>query len=291
MVQIVKVFGERNTGTRAAIRMLRQLPEVAQRIDPMVPVRGNDALEAAIRAQFRGQWRKLYLAAAGHDPSARATGNDPWKHSVPMLSDGMIAARMTALFMVRDPYSWALALARRPYHMKGPRPESFEGFLTRPWMSEPREGVEPVLASPVMLWSRKLAGYRSFIGQATCEGLGTAVLQFEHFIADPVAELTGALVQAGLQPSRALQQVSETKGRGTLAEKQAYYGRAEWLNLLTRSNVDVISAQINWDLAEQFGYRPLTSGDFPEELSPHWAAARDALLSRSHREGRAASAA
>ncbi|MEO1550949.1 MAG: hypothetical protein AAFR93_11040, partial [Pseudomonadota bacterium] len=157
MGALVKVFGERNTGTRAIIRMLRATKRVRLRCAPRGAAGADPALQAAIDAHFKGGWRKLYQAALAHAQDPEITPDDPWKHAAPQLTPMLIHAGVATLFAVRDPYSWALSMARRPYHMFGPRPESFQAFLTRPWMSAVREGVDPVLPSPLHLYCAKLA--------------------------------------------------------------------------------------------------------------------------------------
>ncbi|MEM9268219.1 MAG: hypothetical protein AAGA78_04710, partial [Pseudomonadota bacterium] len=162
----MKVFGERNTGTRAVIRMLRGQPGVSLRVSARRRPEKDMALEAAIETHFKGGWRKLYLSALAHDQDPEITTSDPWKHAAPKLTPALIHGNVRTLFTVRDPYSWALSMARRPYHMRGPRPESFEAFLTRPWMSAARERVPPVLPSPLHLYCAKLEAYQRYFMSA-----------------------------------------------------------------------------------------------------------------------------
>ncbi len=262
--QVIKVFGERNTGTRAVIGMLHQLDGLTRRVQPLV--RPDGALEAAIEGRFVGAWRKQYLDAMRDAASSR---NDPWKHACAELTPAMVEAKVSTIFMLRDPYSWFLALARHPYHMKGPASASLEDFADRPWMTERREGLPPLVASPIDLWTRKTRSYQQFAQDAYAVGLNCAFIGFEDFVADNVRALGGALTSLNI-PYDDLRPVEHNTKNDTVLpiELARYYSDGTWRGRLTAPLIRRLNDRIDWDLAARFGYERLEPADYPERLSP-----------------------
>ncbi|MHA3976558.1 hypothetical protein ACW9UR_02630 [Halovulum sp. GXIMD14794] len=265
---VVKIFGERNTGTRALGLMLRQLPGVTHRISGAVEVPGDGDLEAAIETQMRGAWRKLYLHALRDEAAARKAAADPWKHAVPRLTPAMIAARAGVVVMLRNPYSWLIGLARRPYHIKGPNAETLEGFIARPWMTEQREGLAAVVASPMDLWSAKAAAALDLPQKAEAEGLRCTLARFEAFVADPEGVARACAVALGLPEGEMEARERNTKpGEAGLVALQAYYAAELWRDWLTSGAVARINARLDRGLVEALGYAWLEPGDFPDRLA------------------------
>lgn len=268
MPPLVKVFGERNTGTRALLQMLRNSGDVTLRMAGA----GSEAEQSRraemanrISDQFTGAWRKLYLDALRDNEWHRSDPLLAWKHAAPAWHDSFAEQRASVIFMVRSPYSWALSMARRPYHIAGRRPESLEEFLTRPWLTQRRDNTDILLPDVMALWQAKLAAYRQFAGLAKASGVRTAILNFESFVADPVASARAALSDCGiashdLRPAR-----RNTKDKAqTLEEIQAYYAREGWRAGLSRRSVGLINARMDWELAVRFGYCRLPPEDFAE---------------------------
>ncbi|MHA3914268.1 hypothetical protein [Halovulum sp. GXIMD14793] len=266
---MIKVFGERNTGTRAVNAMLAGLDGLRRRLGAAPATDGS--LEAAIEARFTGGWRKQYLEALR---DTRITADDPWKHACAKLTPAMVEARVSTLFMLRDPYSWFLALARRPHHMKGPASDGLEAFADRPWITDRREGVPALVASPMDLWSLKLRSYLNFADDAYALGLRCAFLKFEDFVEDNTGSLQRALAHLHL-PDQGLKPIRRnTKGEGLSADDlAAYYRDKRWQARLTAPLVTRLNARIDWAVAERLGYTRLDPADFPDKLDPLLAAA------------------
>ncbi len=265
---IVKIFGERNTGTRALGVLLRQLPGVTNRVPGSRPTEAADgALEAAIETQMRGPWRKLYLHALRDEAEARLTTEDPWKHAVPRLTPAMIAARAGIVLMVRNPYSWLIGLARRPYHIKGPNADCLEDFAARPWMTERRERLAAVVASPVDLWAAKAAATLALPDRATAEGLSCQILRFEDFLPDPAGTTRACADALGLPEGKIVPRDRNTKpGEAGLSVLQDYYAAERWRGWLTRTAVARINARLDQQVVRELGYRMLDPDDFPQSL-------------------------
>jgi len=175
--------------------------------------------------------------------------------------------------MVRDPYSWLIALARRPYHMKGPNAASLEAFTQRPWMTERREGMPSVVASPLSLWSLKMAAVQDSVQQAAEAGLPSAVVRFEDFVQDPAGQATRVIAALGLPQTELAPQQDNTKpGAPSLVVLRTYYREEQWASWLTETAVARINDQMDWALAGQFGYQKRAPQDYPAEVSEEVAA-------------------
>ncbi len=292
----MKILGERNTGTRAMAALLRQVPDIGQRVRPrraVAPVDG--AIEAAIEEQMRGHWKRLYLHALRDEHSAQTGRDDPWKHALPRLTPGMIAAGVRTVIMLRDPYSWLLALARRPYHIKGPNADTLEAFAARPWMTERRERLPAVLSSPLDIWTRKARATLTYAQAAKDAGLPFATVRFEDFVQAPTDVAADAFRSLGLDPPPLKRRDANTKaGEASLAELQRYYRERHWLRRFSRETVARVNARVDWDAARALGYAPLDPQDFPERIAPDEAAAMAAemasLTALSHGKTGAAAA-
>lgn len=262
----VKVFGERNTGTRALLQMLRRSGEVSLRMagaGSVAEQRRRAELEARISEQFTGAWRKLYMDALRDNLRHRTDPLVTWKHAAPEWHQSFAEERANVIFMVRNPYSWALSMVRRPYHIAGRRPAGLEELLTRPWLTQRRDNTGILLPDVMALWHAKLDAYRRFAVQAKVHGVNTSVLNFEDFVADPVASATAALRNCGIASENLRLARRNTKdSEQRLSEIQAYYAREGWRADLTHASVAMINARMDWDLAGEFGYRRLPPEDF-----------------------------
>ncbi len=265
---VVKIFGERNTGTRALGALVRQVPNVTHRIRPRSEIPPFDgAVEAAIESQMRGHWRRLYLHALRDDQAATYAQDDPWKHALPRLTDSMIEARVKTLLLVRNPYSWLIGLARRPYHLKGPQAQTLDDFAARPWMTERREGLPAVLASPLDLWSRKMRGCLDYRTAAHEVGLPSKIIRFEAFVQNPKATAAMGLHDLGIQAQPLSDMPKNTKEKEPdLTVLQRYYTQELWRARLTRETVRRVNARVDWDVAGALDYQRLDPHDFPEVL-------------------------
>ncbi len=263
----IKVFGERNTGTRAVIRMIDAADGVSGAGHP--GVRRRDLapfreLGAKLSEEMTGPWRRVYREAV-RDTQDDALGVvGAWKHAAPRFGQDFVDYGVQVLFMVRNPYSWALSLHRRPYHFLGPRQDDLATFLAQPWLTMGRDRVDRILPSPMSLWSAKLEAYGRFERDAKAAGVATATLRFEDLVADPAAHLSTALSGLTGTTIEAAPLEEPTKQGGLDAEaRRDYYAREVWREKLTRPVVEIMNRWIDWDIASNLGYVRLSPEDFP----------------------------
>ena len=123
----IKVFGERNTGTRAVVRMLLDHKGVAP-VSPGYKKPDLDALATRINENLSGYHRELFNDALEDIRCSRLGGISAWKHAAPLVDESYAAKEASVLFLVRDPYSWIAAFFRNPYHARAPLPATLTAF-------------------------------------------------------------------------------------------------------------------------------------------------------------------
>lgn len=266
----IKVFGERNCATRAVIQMIDAAEGLCGAGHPGVPqkqLKKYVDMEEALEGVFSNPWLKIYREAIRDQKNAASGPIGVWKHTAPAFHADFKRHDVRVLFLVRNPYSWALSLYQRPYHHLGPRRKTFEEFLNVPWMTLGRDNLEKVLTSPVLLWTLKLQAYQRFMMDARNSETPYAVLNFEDFVIDPVAALTEAteVISGAVFKFQPLGESTKADGVKD-AERKAYYGNEQWRAKLTAGAVRLINTHIDWTIATEYGYARLNPRDFPAKL-------------------------
>ncbi len=255
----VKVFGERNTGTRAVIHMLLAHKEVTKGFaNAKMPE--IQRLENHINEKLEGYSKSLFMDALEDIRCSKLPAHSAWKHAAPIVDESYASKNASVLFLVRDPYSWIVALYRNPYHSRAPLPETLAAFIEQPWLTVKRENIAPILMSPIELWNLKLRAYRDFAAAAP---VPSAVLHFEAFVLDPVGELSGALQEFKI-PTKGLAEIEEpTKklGSGRRA-RQKYYRTKAWEKEISSEAARLINDCVDWDIAAYFGYHRRDPAEF-----------------------------
>ena len=226
--------------------------------DPTMP--DIDILRARIETSFKGFQRRLYRNALDDLRGSRLEGVSAWKHAAPTIDESYHENLVSVLFMVRDPYSWIGSLFRHPYHIRGPRLDTLEGFIQQPWLTMQRDNVDPVLHSPMMLWNEKLRAYLAFMDAAI---VPTTVLKFEDFVLDPVFALSASLARFGVS-GEGLEEVEEpTKVKGVDRKNRIeYYQSAAWKKAISPETANLINGFVDWDVAARFGYKLRAPSEF-----------------------------
>ena len=286
-LKLIKVFGERNTASRAVIRMIDAAPFLLEAGHPGVDeddLAKYDVMIDQVSSIYAGPWKRVYREAI-KDIRAQAMGPlGAWKHAAPDYDRTYKALNVSVLFLARNPYSWIQSLNRRPYHCMGRRQQNLEEFLVFPWLCLGRDNIDPILSSPMYLWSLKLAAYQRFRDRAAVDGVSSAVMRFEDFVQNPVLALNRALLSMDVESGGLRSFPEATKPEPHLTSgRKMYYLNEEWRNDLTSTAVSLINDMVDWSIADQFGYTKLDPADFPD--------IDDLEVSSSDRKGRPASAA
>lgn len=268
MTHLIRIFGERHTGTRAMIRMVLDTDglQLAREIEPADAETSVNGIDVdAIRDTLPQPWSQIYREALKDHIDAQRGPFSSWKHGTPSYHPDYKTKRVAALFAVRNPYSWAIALHRRPHHIIGARNLPLPEFLKRMWMTTQRDRTDPILATPLDLWNIKLRGFRQFQKDAESDGVATALIRFEPFVLSPVETFATALCALGIRDITPVHDATPTKRHGDPAtDRRTYYETEAWRDDLDPETVDFINAHIDWDLAAGCGYEQIDPNTLPE---------------------------
>ena len=243
MTTLIKIYGERNTGTNYVSELIalnlavRQVPGIipdgVRRIHQMLPGR---------------EWvRDLYFACTGWH-------NLGWKHG--LAREGLPRRRGLALVTItKNPYAWLLSLHRRPYHPTHPGALDFETFLATPWRTVGRDNMRRVtLESPIELWNAKNRSYLALAPGITLNAT------YERTIRDPQAFIDNVVDKFGarrLTASFRNHEVSTKDRTKDFGFYRDYYLNERWKDELTDTAIAAINRGLDRDLVSRFGYQVL----------------------------------
>jgi hypothetical protein len=237
----VKIYGERNTGTRYLAKLLvRNLDvELLDGAAPWVLRKLFGSNEAARDLYFRASYRR----------------NLGWKHAMaPSPEQLWRLAVEDVLFitLTKNPYAWLLSLHRRPYH--GHTAASFADFVQARWPAVGRENSPGGYANPVVLWNEKNRSYLN-LGRAAC----AHNLRYEDLVCDPETVIAGLAQAFDLPRKRAhFQNVDEStkpEPDKRFGDYRSYYLEERWRSKLDPTVLPLINAHLDEALMAHFGYQ------------------------------------
>ncbi len=262
-VAALKLYGERNTGTRALSEAIGANVEVAM----MRPsARGRIATLDAAVAERTGPMARVFphlrqrIREGVVDETSRpfvATGFG-WKHAAPpveiILADPRAA---TTLFVVvtKHPLFFLKSLYRRPHHdvvLRWPKP-SLSRFLRQPWQPVERDLIGPErLASPADLWTAKARAYRALLDAAP----HALHVRYEDFVADYGGTLDRVAKALGRPRAAWTRPDLSTKGDPLgFADYAGRYRLSEAARGFSASDLRFLAARMPEELVHSFGYR------------------------------------
>ena len=241
----VKLFGERNTGTRYLARLLEQNLSV----DMLAGA--PPAWVRRLQRQLPGkEWlRNAYFVTSAHH-------NLGWKHSLPnpdQVRNRIGSRSVLVVTLTKNPYAWLVSLYRRPYHQHWDKRPSFSEFLGKPWQTIRREAAgKNAYASPVTLWNEKNAAYL-----ALAEQVGAVNMTYENLLQNPSDAIADVAASAGAKwdPSTFVNLESSTKkSTKTHADYRAYYAQEQWRREFSEDDINLVNRQLSSEVVQAFGY-------------------------------------
>ena len=223
-----KIFGERNTGTRALQALLeRNL--------------AADCLPGTEKELAPERFHQIHKDEPAMDelfstvPAAHA-----WKHCATYFDDCSSLDGCQIIFTVRHPLSWLTGLFDRPYHHLAPIPETIGEFASQPWKTVKREYLGERSFKPLELYRQKLLSYLSapFLGK---------FIRFEDIVLNPEM----VLQSFGAATAVPLTQSTKPNDPRNLGDMQAYYREERW-----RERIEGVGEEPDWELFGRFGYAP-----------------------------------
>jgi len=256
-VQILKIYGERNTSTNYLAKLVRLNLDVSLLPETMPRWLAKINKRLPAKEPFRDfchWWTYSNDLGWKH---ARVKSVDELR-KYPIVREG----RVGFLTLTKNPYSWILSLFRNPYHLRSPRQPDVESFLKTPWITVHRDGTARQLANPVELWNIKNASY------IPLRELGGMNLKTESLFVDPGQVV--ATIQQHFGVSRksedfvnfedstkvAINRNEATKNAGKDSNYyRDYYLQEKWRANLSAEAISLINQSVDRSLMAEFGYR------------------------------------
>jgi hypothetical protein len=250
---VLKLYGERNTGTNYVHKLLAANLDVhlLRGVPPRV-------LNVAIRSNKLPYTEKIQDTY--HRLSFRYDLG--WKHAFAPSPSEIVSRRVPRaglrfVTVSKNPYAWVLSLYRKPYNyypVWETKP-SFEEFLVSPPPFLERERAPVSLRDPVDVWNRKNASY---FGLSTA--FPTANLRYEEVLDNPQTVVEGLGVTLGIPMGRGEFENHErsTKDRGKdFSYYRDYYLQRRWREQLNPEQIELINERLDRSIVERLGYELL----------------------------------
>ena len=251
MISIVKIFGERNTGTnylealiRANFPMLQVLENTAPRWLRFVGNRlGVSSGEQLLDSYFARRLKK----------------NLGWKHCV--VPNASILnefqqhhGKVLFITLTKNPYSWLLSLYKRPYHNK--RPDlNFQEFLESPWVTVRRDLGPDLYSNPIELWNAKNRSYFSH----QSENLQFLNFKYEDMLADLDSILSAVALACELEVTEEFKNIMKSTKKDSTDNNyyKDYYLNEKWKEKLGPDHIAFINRHLDQEVMHYFGYQAL----------------------------------
>ena len=247
--QLLKIYGERNTGTNYLEKILNLnvdvvtlpgvVPRNVMRLQKILP--GNELV------------RDIYFTLT-------YSKNLGWKHTFVKSDEELqkykiLSRELSFVTLTKNPYSWLLSLYKRPYHQYFGEKKDFISFLTRPWHTVGRENMHERVMSPVELWNKKNSSYL-----ALAQNHPTLNIKFEDLLAD--SERILCLICETFTYRWKVKMFSNynrsTKGENKDTQfYQDYYLNERWKEKLSGEALAIINRQLDDGIMSRFGYGKL----------------------------------
>lgn len=252
MKKLIKIYGERNTGTNylsLLIALNLDVKQVPGLIPPWVMHLEN-------MLPGREKVRDLYYKATYRF-------NLGWKHTrvkpVAELARYKISDRgIYFITITKNPYAWLLSLYRNPYHQYFGEKPDFETFVQTPWETVGRENCPKRLNNPVELWNVKNASY---LPLAELEGINlTAESLLDH--PESIIDTISSRFSIAKNGNTFINFTQSTKEKGKdINYYRDYYLDEKWRRLLSAEAVSTINKFLDRNLMDHFGYAVLPETD------------------------------
>lgn len=245
-MKIIKLYGERNTGTNYLSKLIDQNFKVEQ-LRGVVPRK-----KLLLLTETTKDW---YFSLSKIE-------NLGWKHAaVPLklLKSYPHLDQTHFITISKNPYSFLLSLYKRPYHYNGPKPASFSEFIRKEWQAVGRDNYPAkVFENPIALWNYKNKSYLQ-LKQALPDK--TYNMTYEALLEDYGKELKKIQTTFELEISNAdFENYSQSTKDKNVSHKdyQRYYLNEEWRKDLSPEDIRFINSFLDEDLLDFFNYPKIT---------------------------------
>ena len=252
---IIKVYGERNTGTNYLAKLIQSNLDVVQlRGTPARPI--NYLYRKIPGLPISELLQDIYFKYTFHR-------NLGWKHSevlpVNALEDFEITRNnLYFITMSKNPYSWLLSLYSKPYHYfrRWEDKPDFETFLGTPSPVMIRENAAGTYASPIDVWNQKNASYIQLR-----DAFSAVNLKYEDLVANPEGIISSICSELGLEKK---QETFRNREKSTKENKKdygyyrEYYVNEKWREKLSDEAITLIDRKLDDRVMAYYKYEKLS---------------------------------
>ena len=238
MKKVLKIFGERNTGTNYFSELILKNFDV-------------ELLDGKLRKgnlfTFNEWTKDLYF-------SFTKKHNLGWKHSsinIDLINNHN--NQPVIITLTKNPYSFLLSLFKRPYHYKGRKPDTFSAFLASKWGVRKRDNYnKEYYTNPIVLWNKK---NQSYINLNTAN-IVSLLFTYEELLADPNRVLKKISFACDLPLRENFSNIdSSTKNDDkNFSDYQKYYLNEEWKESISNEELLIINSYLDEEVMSFFNY-------------------------------------
>lgn len=250
--KLVKIYGERNTGTNYLSRLIHLNLDVEE----LPGIAPKKIVQLQNRLPGREWVKDMYFDWS-------FASNLGWKHmkvKSPNFLEDTVATSKNVSFvtLTKNPYSWLLSLHKRPYHGDRNSPqEDFEAFLTNEYKPKGRDNVGNSKTNSTQLWNAKNASYIDL-----AKVFSGVTVRYEDLLDDPKQTLTKICQgwDVDWDESSFENYSDSTKDSHKDANfYRDYYLGEKWREKLSPQAVEIINSEVDAELMAHFGYERIES--------------------------------
>jgi len=263
-IEQVKIYGERNTGTRFLHELIQRNFEV-RLLSPEAASREHadlirTELGGKLPSGLQGRLIRRIILNRLHDleNNRKVAATLGWKHTRPpveVIVQQCLTASILFLVVVKHPVFWALSFHRKPYHdYLRLRKMSFAEFIRHMFIPTDRDNVDPLFfKSPLELYAAKVDGYR----QLASLGVPFELVRYEELLSDVSGFVQALSMKHGLPRKSADVFVppSSTKGdERTLGDFRFIYSLDDVNQAVSREDYEFIMSAFGAERLRWLGY-------------------------------------
>ena len=225
----IKIFGERNTGTRAIARIIKNNSKSFVYTKKETDMFGVFLYLMHFFRLIR--IKRKYKQYIKDHVYLKQNLTWQWKHCATNFESLDEVENVHFVFMVRDPLSWLLSFYKNPYERLIELPEQFGEFIHCEWKTSGRERLKRQTISSIKLYEKKLLYYKKFIKFLECNNVSYSIIRFEDLIHDQETEFRK--IEKFLDsPEKEFEELKKsTKGRDkNIDYYKNYYDNRLWLH-------------------------------------------------------------
>lgn len=241
--RMLKVAGERNSGTNYVTQLIHQNYSVELRNGAFSPTLKRIGLNAELLQDIYHSIRTFFYG-------------DFWKHSFldDILVRKVVQRNIKVVIVIKNPYSYLNSLYNKPYHLALSRKLSFLSFLKTPLRFPRREKVNNGY-SPIELWNLK---HKKYIHLSERLPENFIIIRYEDLLLkkDILVQLKRLEARFGLvrKNENLISTVNVQKRDNLFSNSVDAYINEDWKAQFTQEHFDLINNFLDNEVIKKLGY-------------------------------------